>query len=169
VNYREENVGFHYPNCPFCAITIAGVFTQKCWRTSSASLELFFRTAIYALPHCHLPSSTLLKKVDSTLRVILQQSGRNATSIKPLIFSNLTKPSKFAIFSSAVSLFHFKGSISVKKLACFLHFCHKVPILDKNQEQINCSKWRISFLCPKMIHCSCRYNNLAYFQILSEA
>jgi hypothetical protein len=76
----------------------------------------------------------------STLIVMLQQIGRNAPDIKLLIFSDLIKSLKFAIFSSGGRLFHFKGSIYVKKLGSFLHFCPKAPLSDKNQEQINCSK-----------------------------
>jgi hypothetical protein len=138
--YREENDGFRYSKCPFRAIRNVGVFTWKCGRTSSAPLELSFRIAIYALPHCCLCSSAPLKKVDSTLRVMLQQIGENARSIKGLIISNLIKSPNFAIFGSGGRLFQFKGSICVKKIACFLHFCPKVPLIDKNHEQIYCSK-----------------------------
>jgi hypothetical protein len=50
----------------------------------------------------------------STLRVILQQIGGNATNIKRLIISGFAKSPKFAIFSVSGRLFHFKGSICVK-------------------------------------------------------
>ena len=76
----------------------------------------------------------------STLIVMLQQIGRNAPDIKLLILSGLIKSLKFAKFSSVGRLFHFKGSISVKKLARFLYFCPKVPLLDKNPVNIYCSK-----------------------------
>jgi hypothetical protein len=71
----------------------------------------------------------------STLRVVLQQIGGNAQNIKRLIISGFAKSSDFAIFSSGGRLFHFKGSICVKKRDCCLHFCPKVPIMDKNLEQ----------------------------------
>jgi hypothetical protein len=71
---------------------------------------------------------------------MLQQIGRIAPNIKLLIISNLMKSPKFALFSSGGKLFHFKGSICVKKLGRSLHFCPKAPLLDKNQDQINSSK-----------------------------
>jgi hypothetical protein len=66
---------------------------------------------------------------------MLQQIGENAANIKDLIISDLIKSSNFAIFSVSGRLFHFKGSICVKKRGCCLHFCPKVPIVDKNLEQ----------------------------------
>jgi hypothetical protein len=71
----------------------------------------------------------------SNLRVILQQIGGNAPNIKRLIISGFAKSPNFAIFSVSGRLFHFKGSICVKKRGCCLHFCPKVPIVDKNLEQ----------------------------------
>jgi hypothetical protein len=71
---------------------------------------------------------------------MLQQIGRIAPDIKQLIISNLIRSPKIAKFSSGGSLFHFKGSICVKKLGCFLRFCSEAPHLYKNPAQINCSK-----------------------------
>jgi hypothetical protein len=71
----------------------------------------------------------------SNLRVILQQIGENAPNIKGLIISGFAKSSNFAKFSVSGRLFHFKGSICVKKRGCCLHFCPKVRIMDKNLEQ----------------------------------
>jgi hypothetical protein len=71
---------------------------------------------------------------------MLQQIGRNGIRIKLLIFSSLIKSPEFALFSSGGRLFHFKGSISVKKLGCSLPFCPKVPLADKNPANIYCSK-----------------------------
>jgi hypothetical protein len=77
----------------------------------------------------------MLSVLFSTLKVMLRQIGENAPSIKSLIISGFTKSSNFAIFSSGDRLFHFKGSICVKKHARSLHFCPKLPIMDKNLEQ----------------------------------
>ena len=82
----------------------------------------------------------------STLRVMLQQIGGNAADIKRLIISGLIKSSNFAIFSSGGRLFHFKGSICVKKRARPRYFWLKVPIMDRNFRTINCPKCRILFL-----------------------
>jgi hypothetical protein len=71
----------------------------------------------------------------STLRVILQQSGEKAADIKRLIISGFAKSPNFAIFSVSGRLFHFKGSICVKKRGCCHHFCPKVPLSDRNLEQ----------------------------------
>jgi hypothetical protein len=71
----------------------------------------------------------------SNLRVILRQIGENAPNIKGLIISGFAKSPDFAKFSSGGGLFHFKGSICVKKHARSRHFCPKVPIMDKNLEQ----------------------------------
>jgi hypothetical protein len=71
----------------------------------------------------------------STLRAMLQRIGENAPSVKYLIISGLVKYSNFAIFSVSGRLFHFKGSICVKKLVFSLHFCPKAPFVDKNLEQ----------------------------------
>ena len=72
----------------------------------------------------------------STLRIILQQIGRKASIINLLIFSGLMKSLKFALFSSGGRLFHFKGSICVKKAVRPPHFCPKVPPSYKNLEQV---------------------------------
>jgi hypothetical protein len=77
---------------------------------------------------------------------MLQQIGENAANIKDLIISDLIKSSNFAIFSVSGRLFHFNGSICVKKYGSSLHFRPKVPLSDKNLDQFVCSKWRISFL-----------------------
>jgi hypothetical protein len=69
----------------------------------------------------------------STLRVVLQQNGKNTPNIKRLIINGFAKSPDFAIFSSGGRLFHFKGSICVKKLCRYLHFCPKVPLLDRNE------------------------------------
>jgi hypothetical protein len=66
---------------------------------------------------------------------MLQQSGENAMNIKHLIISDLIKSPNFAIFSSGGRLFHFKGSICVKKRARSHHLCPKAPIMDRNLEQ----------------------------------
>jgi hypothetical protein len=71
----------------------------------------------------------------SNLRVILQQIGENAPNNKRLIISGLIKSSDFAIFSSGGRLFHFMGSICVKKRARSRRFCPKLQIMDKNLEQ----------------------------------
>jgi hypothetical protein len=66
---------------------------------------------------------------------MLRQSAENAADIKHLIISGFAKSPNFAIFSVSGGLFHFKGSIRVKKRACPRHFCQKVPLSDKNLEQ----------------------------------
>jgi hypothetical protein len=66
---------------------------------------------------------------------MLQQIGKNAPSVKGLIISGFAKSPNFALFSSGGRLFHFKGSICVKKRACCSHSCPKVPIMDRNLEQ----------------------------------
>jgi hypothetical protein len=66
---------------------------------------------------------------------MLQQGGGNAPSVKYMIISDFAKSSNFAIFSVSGRLFHFKGSVCVKKRGCYHHFCPKVPIMDKNLEQ----------------------------------
>jgi hypothetical protein len=66
---------------------------------------------------------------------MLQQIGENAADIKSLIISGFAKSPNFAIFGSGGRLFHFEGSICVKKRGYRLHFCPKVPIMDKNLEQ----------------------------------
>jgi hypothetical protein len=71
---------------------------------------------------------------------MLQHNGRIVPSIKQLIMSGLIKSLKFAIFGSGGRLFYFKGSICVKKLVRSLPFCPKVPLLNKNQANIYCSK-----------------------------
>jgi hypothetical protein len=71
----------------------------------------------------------------STIRVILQQIGGNAADIKRLIISGFAKSPNFAIFGSGGRLFHFKGSICVKKRGCSRRSCPKVPIMDRNLEQ----------------------------------
>jgi hypothetical protein len=71
----------------------------------------------------------------STLRDMLQQIGENDPNIKSLIISGFAKSPNFAIFSVSVRLFHFKGSICVKKRGCCHHFCPKLLIMDKNIEQ----------------------------------
>ena len=71
----------------------------------------------------------------STLRVMLQQIGENAPNIKSLIISGFAKSQNFAIFGFSVRLFHFKGSICVKKRGCSRYFSQKLPIMDKNLEQ----------------------------------
>jgi hypothetical protein len=76
----------------------------------------------------------------STLKVILQQIGKIIPVIKLLIIKDLIKSPEFALFSSGGRLFHFKGSISVKKRGCSHCFCPKVPLLDKNPVNIYCSK-----------------------------
>jgi hypothetical protein len=96
---------------------------------------MLFRPAIYALPQCYMHSSAMLSMPFSTFRVILQQIGENAASIKGLIISGFGKSPNFAIFSVSVKLFHFKGSICVKKHGCSRHFCPKRPHSDKNLEQ----------------------------------
>jgi hypothetical protein len=94
---------------------------------------MLFRIAVYALPHRYLCPS-------APLELCFSKPGGNAPDIKLLIFSNLIKSLKFAKISPGGRLFHFKGSISVKKLACSLCFCPKVSISDKNQAHIYCSK-----------------------------
>jgi hypothetical protein len=79
---------------------------------------------------------------------MLQQSGENAPSIKGLIISGFAKSSDFAIFSSGGRLFHFKGSICVKKRGVCPHFCPKLPLSVKAQKQIKCSKCRILLRNP---------------------
>ena len=96
---------------------------------------MLFHHAIYTPPQCYLHSSALLSMLFSDLRAMLQQSGENAANIKSLIISVLIKFSNFAIFSVSGRLFHFKGSICVKKRGYYLHFCPKLPIIDKNLEQ----------------------------------
>ena len=86
-----------------------------------------FHHAIYTTKQCYLHSSATLSMLFSTLRVILQQNGENAADIKSLIISGFAKSPNFAIFSSGVKLFHFKGSICVKKRGCCHHFCPKAP------------------------------------------
>jgi hypothetical protein len=81
----------------------------------------------------------------STFRTMLQQIGESTADIKRLIISGFAKSSNFAIFSSSGRLFHFEGSIYVKKRAYYRHFCPKRLSLCKNLEQFVCSKWRISF------------------------
>jgi hypothetical protein len=66
---------------------------------------------------------------------MLQQIGGNAANIKGLIISGFAKSSNFAIFSVSGRLFHFKGSICVKKRVSSRHFCPKVPIMDRNLGQ----------------------------------
>jgi hypothetical protein len=95
---------------------------------------MLFHHAVYVLPQCYLHSSALLSMLFSTIRVILQQIGGNAADIKRLIISGFAKSPNFAIFGSGGRLFHFKGSICVKKLVCSFHFCPKAPLLDKNHE-----------------------------------
>jgi hypothetical protein len=96
---------------------------------------MLFRHAVYALPHCYLHSSALLSMPFSNLRVILQQIGENAPNNKRLIISGFAKSPDLAIFSSGGGLFHFEGSLCVKKRGRYLHFCPKLPIMDKNLEQ----------------------------------
>ena len=96
---------------------------------------MLFHHAIYTLPHCYLHSSALLSMPFSNLRVMLQQIGENAADIKHLIISGFAKSPNFAIFSSGGGLFHFEGSICVKKRGCPRRFCPIVPIMDKNLEQ----------------------------------
>jgi hypothetical protein len=96
---------------------------------------MLFSTAIYTFPHCYLHSSAMLSMLFSTIKAMLRQSGGNAPNIKGLIISGFAKSPNFAIFSSCGRLFHFKGSICVKKRGSSRRFCPKVPIMDKNLEQ----------------------------------
>jgi hypothetical protein len=96
---------------------------------------MLFHHAIYTPPQCYLHSSALLSMLFSDLGAMLQQSGENAPNIKHLIISGFAKSPNFAIFSVSGRLFHFKGSICVKKRGYYLHFCPKLPIMDKNLEQ----------------------------------
>jgi hypothetical protein len=71
----------------------------------------------------------------SNLRVILQQIGGNGADNKRLIISSFAKSSDFAKFSSGGRLFHFKGSICVKKRVSSRYSCQKLPIMDRNLGQ----------------------------------
>jgi hypothetical protein len=55
----------------------------------SAMLSMLFHHAIYALPPRYLHSSAVLSMPFSTVRVMLQQCGRNVLNIKSLIINDL--------------------------------------------------------------------------------
>jgi hypothetical protein len=85
---------------------------------------------------------------------MLQQSGENASDIKRLIISGFAKSLYFAIFSSGGRLFHFKGSIRVKKRVCSRPSCPKVTLSYENLEH---------FVVLNVGFCSfCRLSRLAH-------
>jgi hypothetical protein len=103
-------------------------------------LSSFSGNAIYLLQQCYLHSPAMLSLCFSDPKAMLRLSGGKRLKHQTADNQQFIKSLYFAIFSTGGRLFHFNGSICVKKLVSSLQFCPKVPLLDKNHDQINCSK-----------------------------
>jgi hypothetical protein len=79
---RVTKITEHITQLPKLCFSHAIYALQPCCLRSSAALSTLLRHAIYALPRCYLRFSATLSMLFSTLRVMLQQIGRIAESIK---------------------------------------------------------------------------------------